>query len=135
MVQILPTNSCLIKLVRVMQRVRIMLGLEVTTASRLELLRKWITEYEKVCQARHPFTFSLLATKCRPGHLRGAWQVLGLPQATFSGPCHREFPKEGNESEHEYPCGGGFSAGGGRTIQENKREERRASGMAVLYLA
>ncbi|KAJ6534560.1 hypothetical protein B0H10DRAFT_1935182 [Mycena sp. CBHHK59/15] len=50
LVQILPAKSCLIKLVRVMQRVRIMLGLEVTTTSRMELLRKWITEYEKVCQ-------------------------------------------------------------------------------------
>ncbi|KAJ7095549.1 hypothetical protein C8R44DRAFT_644930 [Mycena epipterygia] len=47
LVQILPAGSCLVKLVRVMQRVRIMLGLEVTTASRLEYLRKWITEYEK----------------------------------------------------------------------------------------
>ncbi|KAJ6627809.1 hypothetical protein B0H10DRAFT_2429041 [Mycena sp. CBHHK59/15] len=47
LVQILPAKSCLIKLVRVMQRVRIMLGLEVTTTSRMELLRKWITEYEK----------------------------------------------------------------------------------------
>ncbi|KAJ7603425.1 hypothetical protein B0H17DRAFT_1189832 [Mycena rosella] len=50
LVQILPGNSCLIKLVRAMQKVRIMLGLEVTTASRLELLRTWITEYEKVCE-------------------------------------------------------------------------------------
>ncbi|KAJ7811933.1 hypothetical protein B0H13DRAFT_1666520 [Mycena leptocephala] len=51
LVQILPHNSCLIKLVRVMQKVRIMLGLEVTTASRMELLRKWINVYEKVCEA------------------------------------------------------------------------------------
>ncbi|KAJ7777849.1 hypothetical protein DFH07DRAFT_730860 [Mycena maculata] len=55
LVQILPTNSCLVKLVRIMQKVRIMLGLEVTTASRLKLLRKWITEYEKVCKACRPF--------------------------------------------------------------------------------
>ncbi|KAJ7745564.1 hypothetical protein DFH07DRAFT_748846 [Mycena maculata] len=47
LVQILPAKSCLIKLVRVMQRVRIMLGLKVTTTSRMEILRKWITEYEK----------------------------------------------------------------------------------------
>ncbi|KAJ7817727.1 hypothetical protein B0H13DRAFT_1662465 [Mycena leptocephala] len=51
LVQILPPNSCLIKLVRVMQKVRIMLGLEVTIASRMELLRKWINLYEKVCEA------------------------------------------------------------------------------------
>ncbi|KAJ7450175.1 hypothetical protein FB451DRAFT_1052385 [Mycena latifolia] len=48
--QILPANSCLIKLVRAMQKVRAMLGLEVTTASRLELLRKMIAKYERACK-------------------------------------------------------------------------------------
>ncbi|KAJ7472475.1 hypothetical protein FB451DRAFT_1469161 [Mycena latifolia] len=53
--KILPANSCLVKLVRTMQKVRIMLGLEVTTASRLELLCKMITKYEQACKACRPF--------------------------------------------------------------------------------
>ncbi|KAJ7687365.1 hypothetical protein B0H17DRAFT_1136283 [Mycena rosella] len=45
--KILHANSCLIRLVRAMQKVRILLGLEVTTTSRLELLQKMIVNYEK----------------------------------------------------------------------------------------
>ncbi|KAJ7642628.1 hypothetical protein DFH06DRAFT_1097369 [Mycena polygramma] len=48
--QILPRNSCLIKVARAMQKVRILLGLDVTTASRMEHLDKWIDEYEKACR-------------------------------------------------------------------------------------
>ncbi|KAJ6482316.1 hypothetical protein C8R47DRAFT_1073607 [Mycena vitilis] len=48
--QILPRNSCLIKVARAMQKVHILLGLDVTTASRMEHLHKWINEYEKACR-------------------------------------------------------------------------------------
>ncbi|KAJ7111336.1 hypothetical protein C8R44DRAFT_633102 [Mycena epipterygia] len=50
LVQILPANSCLVRVVRAMQKVRILLGLEVTTTSRLELLKKMIVDYEKACK-------------------------------------------------------------------------------------
>ncbi|KAJ6625192.1 hypothetical protein B0H10DRAFT_1783433 [Mycena sp. CBHHK59/15] len=45
-----PPNSCLVKLIRVMEKVRVMLGLDVMTASRLEVLRKFITDYERICK-------------------------------------------------------------------------------------
>ncbi|KAJ7809723.1 hypothetical protein B0H14DRAFT_2607877 [Mycena olivaceomarginata] len=45
--KILPTNSCLVKLVQAMQKVRILLGLEVMTTSRLELLQKMIDVSQK----------------------------------------------------------------------------------------
>ncbi|KAJ6611016.1 hypothetical protein B0H10DRAFT_1810509 [Mycena sp. CBHHK59/15] len=50
LVQILPPNSCLIKLVREMQKVRTMLGLWVTTGSRNDDTDKWIIEYGKICE-------------------------------------------------------------------------------------
>ncbi|KAJ7082070.1 hypothetical protein B0H15DRAFT_785946 [Mycena belliarum] len=50
LVQLLPANSCLVRVVRAMQKVRILLGLEVTTASRLDILETMIENYEKVCQ-------------------------------------------------------------------------------------
>ncbi|KAJ7343738.1 hypothetical protein DFH08DRAFT_214470 [Mycena albidolilacea] len=49
LVQLLPANSCLVRLVRVMQKIRTMLGLEVTTGTRLHHLQKMIREYEKTC--------------------------------------------------------------------------------------
>ncbi|KAJ7848671.1 hypothetical protein B0H13DRAFT_1729915 [Mycena leptocephala] len=48
--KILPQNSCLIKLVREMQKVRAMLGLWVTTGSRNEYTNKSIIAYGKVCE-------------------------------------------------------------------------------------
>ncbi|KAJ7794116.1 hypothetical protein B0H14DRAFT_2392800 [Mycena olivaceomarginata] len=53
LVQILPANSCLVKLVRAMQKVRILLGLEVMTTSRLELLQKMVVNYEKDVSQKH----------------------------------------------------------------------------------
>ncbi|KAJ6544709.1 hypothetical protein B0H10DRAFT_1970094 [Mycena sp. CBHHK59/15] len=52
-VQLLPPNSCLIRVIRIMTKVRIMLGLEVTVETHLELLDKFIAEYERICKTRH----------------------------------------------------------------------------------
>ncbi|KAJ6551138.1 hypothetical protein B0H19DRAFT_1263828 [Mycena capillaripes] len=50
-VQLLPPKSSLVRLVRVMQKIRVMLGLDVTTRTRLEYLQKVIyDEYEKISQ-------------------------------------------------------------------------------------
>ncbi|KAJ7480474.1 hypothetical protein B0H11DRAFT_1724784 [Mycena galericulata] len=49
-VQLLPPNSCLVRVIRTMVKVRIMLGLEVVVETRLELLRKFIAEYERICK-------------------------------------------------------------------------------------
>ncbi|KAJ6542222.1 hypothetical protein DFH09DRAFT_1322569 [Mycena vulgaris] len=49
-VQILPPNSCLVRVIRIMVEVRMLLGLEVTLVTRLALLRKFIAEYEKICK-------------------------------------------------------------------------------------
>ncbi|KAJ6564340.1 hypothetical protein B0H19DRAFT_1067901 [Mycena capillaripes] len=50
-VQLLPPKSSLVRLVRLMQKIRAMLGLDVTTRTRLEYLRKVIyDEYEKISQ-------------------------------------------------------------------------------------
>ncbi|KAJ7870473.1 hypothetical protein B0H14DRAFT_2345697 [Mycena olivaceomarginata] len=49
LVQILPANSCLVRLVRVMIKVRALLALNVTLDSRSEHLRKFIADYEKIC--------------------------------------------------------------------------------------
>ncbi|KAJ6549454.1 hypothetical protein B0H10DRAFT_1969048 [Mycena sp. CBHHK59/15] len=49
-VQLLPPNSCLVRVIRIMTKVRIMLGLEVTVETRLELLDKFIAEYERICK-------------------------------------------------------------------------------------
>ncbi|KAJ7214959.1 hypothetical protein GGX14DRAFT_359868, partial [Mycena pura] len=51
LVQVLPPNSCLVKLVRAMQKVRVMLGLDLTTEMRLNYLLGFINEYEKICKA------------------------------------------------------------------------------------
>ncbi|KAJ7215380.1 hypothetical protein GGX14DRAFT_608176 [Mycena pura] len=48
-VQLLPANSCLVRLIRVMTKVRALLGLEVTLDSRLAHLHKFIAEYERIC--------------------------------------------------------------------------------------
>ncbi|KAJ7867858.1 hypothetical protein B0H13DRAFT_1897391 [Mycena leptocephala] len=49
-VQLLPPNSCLVRAIRIMAKVRIMLGLEVVIETRLELLRIFIAEYERICK-------------------------------------------------------------------------------------
>ncbi|KAJ7112812.1 hypothetical protein C8R43DRAFT_1078728 [Mycena crocata] len=49
-VQLLPANSCLARLIRIMVKVRMMLGLEVVVETRLELLRKYIKDYERICK-------------------------------------------------------------------------------------
>ncbi|KAJ7694108.1 hypothetical protein B0H17DRAFT_1199365 [Mycena rosella] len=49
-VQILPPNSCLVRVIRIMVKVRMLLGLEVTLVTRLALLRKFVAEYEKICK-------------------------------------------------------------------------------------
>ncbi|KAJ7777661.1 hypothetical protein DFH07DRAFT_1056449 [Mycena maculata] len=49
-VQLLPQNSCLVRVIRTMVKVRIMLGLEVVVEIRLELLRKFIADYERICK-------------------------------------------------------------------------------------
>ncbi|KAJ7270543.1 hypothetical protein C8J57DRAFT_1065718 [Mycena rebaudengoi] len=49
-VQILPAKSCLAKVIRAMVKVRLLLGLEVVTETRLELLGKFISDYEKICK-------------------------------------------------------------------------------------
>ncbi|KAJ7775941.1 hypothetical protein DFH07DRAFT_766883 [Mycena maculata] len=43
-------NSCLVRVIRTMVKVRIMLGLEVVVETRLELLRKFIADYERICK-------------------------------------------------------------------------------------
>ncbi|KAJ7797629.1 hypothetical protein B0H14DRAFT_2389551 [Mycena olivaceomarginata] len=50
LVQLLPANSCLVRAVRVMQKIRIMVGLEVTIKSRLDQTRELISEYGEICQ-------------------------------------------------------------------------------------
>ncbi|KAJ6551093.1 hypothetical protein B0H10DRAFT_1849878, partial [Mycena sp. CBHHK59/15] len=49
-VQLLPVNSWLVRLIHIMNKVRALLGVEVATDMRLELLHKFITEYEKICK-------------------------------------------------------------------------------------
>ncbi|KAJ6632248.1 hypothetical protein B0H10DRAFT_2206633 [Mycena sp. CBHHK59/15] len=43
-------NSWLVRLIRIMNKVRALLGVEVATDTRLELLHKFIAEYEKICK-------------------------------------------------------------------------------------
>ncbi|KAJ7808967.1 hypothetical protein B0H14DRAFT_2380110 [Mycena olivaceomarginata] len=50
LVQLVPSDSGLVQLIRVMQKVRTMLGLDVTTNTRLEYLGRLIAEYEKCCK-------------------------------------------------------------------------------------
>ncbi|KAJ7913245.1 hypothetical protein B0H13DRAFT_1874064 [Mycena leptocephala] len=49
-VQLLPPNSCLVRAIRIMVKVRIMLCLEVLIEARLALLRIFIAEYERICK-------------------------------------------------------------------------------------
>ncbi|KAJ7306232.1 hypothetical protein DFH08DRAFT_720893 [Mycena albidolilacea] len=49
LVQLLPRNSCLVRIVRAMQKVRIMLGLSVTTRTRLDHLNDLVRQYEDAC--------------------------------------------------------------------------------------
>ncbi|KAJ7759514.1 hypothetical protein B0H16DRAFT_1313294 [Mycena metata] len=49
LVQLLPRNSSLTRIVRTMQKVRIMLGLSVTTRTRLDHLNDLVREYERAC--------------------------------------------------------------------------------------
>ncbi|KAF7344148.1 hypothetical protein MVEN_01705000 [Mycena venus] len=49
-VQLLPANSWLVRLIRIMNKVRILLGVEVATDTRMDLLHKFIAEYEKICK-------------------------------------------------------------------------------------
>jgi hypothetical protein len=49
-VQLLPANSWLVKLIRIMNKVRALLGVEVATDTRLDLLHNFIAEYEKICK-------------------------------------------------------------------------------------
>ncbi|KAJ6546402.1 hypothetical protein DFH09DRAFT_1320965 [Mycena vulgaris] len=49
-VQLLPLNSCLVRVIRVMVKVCMTLGLELTLETRLELLQKFIAEYERICK-------------------------------------------------------------------------------------
>ncbi|KAJ7220703.1 hypothetical protein GGX14DRAFT_559495 [Mycena pura] len=53
LVQLLPRNSCLVRIVRSMQKVRVMLGLSVTTQTRLDHLNDLIREYELACNEVH----------------------------------------------------------------------------------
>ncbi|KAJ7044579.1 hypothetical protein C8F04DRAFT_1388930 [Mycena alexandri] len=53
LVQLLPRNSCLVRLVRAMQKTRIMLGLSVTTRTRLDHLNDLQREYERACNEVH----------------------------------------------------------------------------------
>ncbi|KAJ7017193.1 hypothetical protein C8F04DRAFT_979784, partial [Mycena alexandri] len=53
LVQLLPCNSCLVRLVRAMQKTRIMLGLSVTTRTRLDHLNDLEREYEGACNEVH----------------------------------------------------------------------------------
>ncbi|KAJ7312982.1 hypothetical protein DFH08DRAFT_791258 [Mycena albidolilacea] len=49
LVQILPANSCLVRLVRIMIKIRTLLALSVTLDSRSKHLQKFIADYEKIC--------------------------------------------------------------------------------------
>ncbi|KAJ7467649.1 hypothetical protein FB451DRAFT_1040236, partial [Mycena latifolia] len=49
LVQLLPPDSCLVRIVRAMQKVRILLGLSVTTRTRLDHLNDLVREYEDAC--------------------------------------------------------------------------------------
>ncbi|KAJ7115714.1 hypothetical protein C8R44DRAFT_709074 [Mycena epipterygia] len=53
LVQLLPRNSSLVCLVRAMQKTRIMLGLSVTTRTRLDHLNDLEREYERACNEVH----------------------------------------------------------------------------------
>ncbi|KAF7371641.1 hypothetical protein MVEN_00019800 [Mycena venus] len=50
LVQLLPANSCLVLLVCVMQKIQIILDLDVTTEKRLNYLRAVNSEYQKICE-------------------------------------------------------------------------------------
>ncbi|KAF8147227.1 hypothetical protein K438DRAFT_1626454 [Mycena galopus ATCC 62051] len=49
LVQLLPRDSCLVRIVRAMQKVRIMLGLSMTIRTRLDHLNDLVREYERAC--------------------------------------------------------------------------------------
>ncbi|KAJ7261681.1 hypothetical protein C8J57DRAFT_1071747 [Mycena rebaudengoi] len=53
LVQLLPRNSCLVRIVRAMQKVRILLGLSVTTRTRLDHLNNLVREYEQASNEVH----------------------------------------------------------------------------------
>jgi hypothetical protein len=66
LVQILPPNSSLVRIVRNMQKLRIMLGLPVTTKSRLDHLRDLICKYERISAVGGQTIFvSLFCIFCR----------------------------------------------------------------------
>ncbi|KAJ7267758.1 hypothetical protein C8J57DRAFT_1181509 [Mycena rebaudengoi] len=53
LVQLLPCDSCLVRIVRAMQKVRILLGLSVTTRTRQDHLNDLVREYEDACNEVH----------------------------------------------------------------------------------
>ncbi|KAJ7079129.1 hypothetical protein B0H15DRAFT_859196 [Mycena belliarum] len=53
LVQLLPRSSCLVRIVRVMQEIRIMLGLWVTFKTRLDHLQDLERKYESACNEVH----------------------------------------------------------------------------------
>ncbi|KAK6967147.1 hypothetical protein R3P38DRAFT_3244617 [Favolaschia claudopus] len=62
-VQLVPANSCLVRLIRCMVKVRMMLGLEVVTDTRMEHLREFVAEYENLCEEvseKHDKSFHFL---------------------------------------------------------------------------
>ncbi|KAJ7211955.1 hypothetical protein C8J57DRAFT_1604410 [Mycena rebaudengoi] len=52
-VKLLPRDSCLVRIVRAMQKVRILLGLSVTTRIRQDHLNDLVHEYEDACNEVH----------------------------------------------------------------------------------
>ncbi|KAJ7873127.1 hypothetical protein B0H14DRAFT_3561224, partial [Mycena olivaceomarginata] len=53
LVQLLPRGSCLVRIARVMQKTRIMLGLWVTSKTRLNHLEELEREYQRACNEVH----------------------------------------------------------------------------------
>ncbi|KAJ6545710.1 hypothetical protein B0H19DRAFT_1168383 [Mycena capillaripes] len=69
----LPANSYLVRLIRIMNKSRVLLVLEVETDMRMDRLRKFIAEYEKICKS---------------GCLGDPQQVAELAQAALPFTCN-----------------------------------------------
>nr|GAT48235.1 predicted protein [Mycena chlorophos] len=69
LVEIVPPKSIFVRLVRVMQKLRVMLTLDVTTSTRLEHLENLIRDYEELCEEtseKHDKNFDFLKQHMLP---------------------------------------------------------------------
>ncbi|KAJ7142518.1 hypothetical protein C8R44DRAFT_603110 [Mycena epipterygia] len=110
-VQLLPPNSCIVRAIRIMVKVRMMLGLEVALDTRLEVLRKFIAEYEKVCKdilETHGKSFNFLKQHYL-SHAPGCFKGMGTSRnqntrigEAFQQEISAQYQKtNGKDAEHQ----------------------------------